>query len=116
VQVSDVIGAFRFTPFLPIDPSESVLSFLLLMSKERLRLAPIIAPQAQAPLNLVTQMGVLDFLCQCQGLPWLDAIAEQSLHSLGLPVMKPGAMVKASTAHPLTYCTVLFCTVMYVKY
>ncbi|CAI5974235.1 unnamed protein product [Closterium sp. NIES-65] len=91
-KVSDVAGSFRWAPFLPVTPDDSLLTLLLLVSKYRVRSVPVVEAGQPAVLNLVTQSSVVEVLSDCHGLPWFDRLADRPICDLGLPTL-PGDKV-----------------------
>lgn len=93
IKVTEITRSYRWAPFLPIQPDDSMLTVLLLMSKFRLRSIPVI--QADKPLveNVLTQSAVVRGLAECQGRDWFECIADKTLTQLGLPVMTPDKVV-----------------------
>ncbi|CAI7824674.1 unnamed protein product [Closterium sp. NIES-53] len=91
-KVSDVAGSFRWAPFLPVTPDDSLLTLLLLVSKYRVRSVPVVEAGQPAVLNLVTQSSVVEVLADCHGLPWFDRLADRPICDLGLPTL-PGDKV-----------------------
>lgn len=85
-KVADIAGTFRWAPFLPVTPDDSLLTLLLLMSKYRVRSIPVVEPGKGPVTNIITQYSVVNLFAGCTGQPWFDAVASRSLRDLGLPV------------------------------
>lgn len=64
-----------------------MLTVLLLLSKYRLRNAPVVEPDKPVIKNFITQTGVVKGLQQCKGRDWFDYISALPLSDLGLPFM-----------------------------
>eukprot|EP00897_Mesotaenium_endlicherianum_P002960 jgi/Mesen1/2692/ME000167S01840 len=88
-QVADIAGSFRWGPFLPVEPQDSLLTLMLLMAKYRMKSIPVVESLAPTISNYITQSAVVRLLAECDGLDWFDQVAGQSLAHLGLPRMKP---------------------------
>eukprot|EP00249_Psilotum_nudum_P013454 c24340_g1_i3 orf=304-1608(+) len=88
-QVSQITKSYRWTPFLPVQPDDSMLTLLLLLSKFQLRSVPVVEMDTPFIKNYITQSAVVKGLQQCQGRNWFEKIAGMTLYDLGLPVMAP---------------------------
>lgn len=44
--------------------------------------------------NIITQSAVIHMLEECAGLQWFERLGSKKLSELGLPLMKPGNVVK----------------------
>ncbi|XP_057815794.1 SNF1-related protein kinase regulatory subunit gamma-1 isoform X2 [Cryptomeria japonica] len=100
-QVKDISGSFRWAPFLPLHPSDSFLTMLLLLSKYRMKSLPVVDIGEGKIGNIVTQSAVVHMLSKFVGLPWFETWGNSTLSELGLPVMKPDQMVKLIEDQPV---------------
>ncbi|KAH9330871.1 hypothetical protein KI387_002979, partial [Taxus chinensis] len=85
--IQTLVKSFRWTSFLPVQPNDSMLTALLLLSKYRLRSVPVIEVDESYIKNMITQSAVVRGLAQCRGRDWFDAIAMKSISEMGLPFM-----------------------------
>ncbi|CAI5527609.1 unnamed protein product [Closterium sp. Naga37s-1] len=89
--VADITRSYRWAPFLPLQPTDSMLTLLLLLSRFRMRSVPVVAlglaPPAPRLHNLITQSAVVRGLARCRGFDWFDVIADKPLMALGLPLV-----------------------------
>ncbi|CAI5516670.1 unnamed protein product [Closterium sp. Naga37s-1] len=89
--VADITRSYRWAPFLPLQPTDSMLTLLLLLSRFRMRSVPVVAlalaPPAPRLHNLITQSAVVRGLARCRGFDWFDVIADKPLMTLGLPLV-----------------------------
>ncbi|GJP41788.1 hypothetical protein CLOM_g1433 [Closterium sp. NIES-68] len=89
--VADITRSYRWAPFLPVQPNDSMLTLLLLLSRFRMRSVPVVAlglaPPAPRLHNLITQSAVIRGLARCRGFDWFDVIADKPLMDLGLPIL-----------------------------
>lgn len=88
-KVGTIIKTFRWMPFLPVEPNDSMLTVLLLLSKYHLRSVPVIEMNKPYVENLITQSAVVRGLLQCKGRDWFDVITVKSVSDVGLPFMSP---------------------------
>ena len=93
-QVSDIVGHFRWGPFLPVQPDDSLLTLLLLLARYRLKNVPVVVSGQPEVVNIVTQASVVEVLRGCGGMEWFDRVADKRLDQLGLPSMKPEDVIK----------------------
>lgn len=93
VKVSDITKSYRWTPFLPITPDDSMLTLLVLLSKYRLRSIPVVEMDKPDIQNFITQAAVVKELHRCKGHDWYDEMALKTLQELALPVMGPDKVV-----------------------
>ncbi|KAH9317966.1 hypothetical protein KI387_019735, partial [Taxus chinensis] len=93
-KVKDILGSFRWAPFLPLQTSDSFLTMLLLLSKYRMKSLPVVDIGEGKIGNIITQSAVVHMLSKCVGLPWFETWGNNRLSELGLPVIKPDQMVK----------------------
>ncbi|CAK9858916.1 unnamed protein product [Sphagnum jensenii] len=100
-KVADIAGSFRWAPFLPVKPDDSLLTVLLLLSKYRIKSLPVVEPGEGQIKNFITQSAVIHFLSQCGGFTWFDTVGKQTLSELGLPFMQPEKVVKVDEDSPV---------------
>ncbi|BBN17572.1 hypothetical protein MPTK1_7g15460 [Marchantia polymorpha subsp. ruderalis] len=93
ITVEEITNSYRWAPFLPIQPDDSMLTVLLLLSKFRLRSIPIVEADKPRVENVITQSAVVRGLAQCHGRDWFDCIANKTLAQLGLPKMSADQVV-----------------------
>lgn len=91
--IQTIVKSNRWTPFLPVQPNDSMLIVLLLLSKYRLRSVPVIEIDKPSIKNMITQMAVIQGLAQCKGRDWFDPIARKSVSEIGLPFMSPDKVI-----------------------
>lgn len=48
--------------------------------------------------NIITQSAVIHMLEECSGLQWFESLGSKKLSELGLPLMKPGNVIKVYPA------------------
>jgi hypothetical protein len=83
-QVADVSGTFRWGPFLPVQLGEdNLLTLLLLTSKYRLKVVPVVEAGHGQLRNLITQSAIVRFLADSRGADWYDTVANKSLTQVG---------------------------------
>lgn len=100
-KVRSIIKSFRSAPFLPVAINSSMLSVLLLLSKYRQRIVPVIQPGQPDIKNYITQSAVIHGLDQCRGRDWFDAIASKNISDLGLPFMPSDQLVSIQSDQPI---------------
>ncbi|GLJ17749.1 hypothetical protein SUGI_0309820 [Cryptomeria japonica] len=91
--IQTIVRSYRWTPFLPVQPNDSMLTVLLLLSKYRLRSVPVIEIDKPSVKNMITQSAVIQGLAQCRGQDWFDTIARKSVSEMGLPFMSPDKVI-----------------------
>lgn len=94
IQVRDILGSFRWAPFLALQKSDSFLTMLLLLSKYRMKSLPVVDLGDGKIDNIITQSAVVHMLAECVGLHWFEDWGTKKLFELGLPIMKPSRLVK----------------------
>lgn len=99
-QVEDISGSFRWAPFLALQSSDSLLTMLLLLSKYRMKSLPVVDLGEGKIENIITQSSVVHMLAECVGLHWFENWGTKRLFELGLPIMKPGKLVKVLPPSP----------------
>ncbi|MCO5567119.1 hypothetical protein L7F22_020805 [Adiantum nelumboides] len=98
IKVSDITKAYRWTPFLPIRPDDSMLTLLLLLSKYRLRSVPLVEMDKLDIKSFITQAAVVKGLSRCKGCDWFDEVASKTLDELALPVMGPEEVISIGSS------------------
>lgn len=93
-KVRDISGSFRWAPFLALQTSNSFLTMLLLLSTYRMKSVPVVDSGEGKIENIITQSAVIHMLEECAGLQWFERLGSKKISELGLPVMKPGSVVK----------------------
>lgn len=93
-KVRDISGSFRWAPFLALQTSNSFLTMLLLLSTYRMKSVPVVDSGEGKIENIITQSAVIHMLEECAGLQWFERLGSKKLSELGLPLMKPGSVVK----------------------
>ncbi|KAL2654221.1 hypothetical protein R1flu_022349 [Riccia fluitans] len=78
-KVGALARSFRWGPFLPIYPEDSLLHILLLLSKHSLKAAPVVDPDDNKVKGFITQDAAMQLLLQCSGVPWFDSTAQKQL-------------------------------------
>ncbi|XP_020210578.1 SNF1-related protein kinase regulatory subunit gamma-1-like [Cajanus cajan] len=79
-KVSELAKSFLWEPFFPVNMDDTVLHALLLLSKHRLHVLPVIQqPEAGLIIGFVTQNAVVQHLLQSSELEWFDSIADKNL-------------------------------------
>ncbi|KAE9609486.1 hypothetical protein Lal_00019991 [Lupinus albus] len=78
-KVGDLAKSFLWEPFFPVRLDDTILHALLLLSKHRLCLLPVIQQPGPGLIGFVTQNAVVQFLLQSSGLEWFDSVADKKL-------------------------------------
>lgn len=91
--IQSIVRSFRWTPFFPVQPNDSMLTVFLLLSKYRLRSVPVIEMDKPFVKNMITQSAIVRGLLQCRGRDWFDVIALKTVSELGLPFMSPSQVI-----------------------
>ncbi|KAF7810878.1 SNF1-related protein kinase regulatory subunit gamma-1-like [Senna tora] len=81
-KVSELVKLFLWEPFFPIRMDDSLLHALLLLSKHRLHVLPVVQQSDPQVIGLVTQNALGQLLLQSTGLEWFDSIADKALSNL----------------------------------
>eukprot|EP00270_Netrium_digitus_P012958 TRINITY_DN4266_c0_g1_i1.p1 TRINITY_DN4266_c0_g1~~TRINITY_DN4266_c0_g1_i1.p1 ORF type:complete len:396 (+),score=93.52 TRINITY_DN4266_c0_g1_i1:198-1385(+) len=92
-KVSSITGSFRWAPFLPVSPDDSMLTVLLLLSKYRMKAVPVVESGESKVRQMITQSSAVQFLAECEGMCWFDELGRKSLREMGLPTMSPEKVV-----------------------
>jgi len=82
-KVGAIARSFRWGPFIPVHLDDSLLHVLLLLSKHRLKAAPVVDQLYLHVRGFITQHAAVQLLLQCSGLEWFDMIAEKALYDFG---------------------------------
>ncbi|KAL2636212.1 hypothetical protein R1flu_007691 [Riccia fluitans] len=93
-KVSHIAGSFRWAPFISVQPTDSLLTVLLLLSKYRMKSLPVVESGKGSIFNFITQGDVTHMLVQCSGLSWFDKLGKSSLSQLGLPKARDRKMLE----------------------
>ncbi len=97
--MGEITKSYRWAPFLPIEPDESMLTVLLLLSKFRLRSIPVVNDCDPDVKNVITQSAVIQGLALCRGRDWFDSLAGKSLFQIGLLVMSSDQVKHVQDSH-----------------
>ncbi|PWA81847.1 hypothetical protein CTI12_AA184930 [Artemisia annua] len=100
-KVKDISGTFRWAPFLALQPSNSFLTMLLLLSKYRMKSIPVVDLGDRKIDNIITQSAVFHMLEECADLQWFKSWGSKKLHELGLPLMKHNRIIKIEEDEPV---------------
>ncbi|MFS7971542.1 putative CBS domain-containing protein [Helianthus anomalus] len=100
-KVKDISGSFRWAPFLALQPSNSFLTMLLLLSKYRMKSIPVVDLGDRKIDNIITQPAVIHMLEECADLQWFKSWGSKKLHELGLPYMKNNRIIKVDEDEPV---------------
>ncbi|XP_071731760.1 SNF1-related protein kinase regulatory subunit gamma-1-like [Rutidosis leptorrhynchoides] len=100
-KVKDISGTFRWAPFLALQPSNSFLTMLLLLSKYRMKSIPVVDLGDKKIENIITQSAVFHMLEECADLQWFKSWGSKQLHELGLPLMKSNRLIKVDEDEPV---------------
>lgn len=77
-------SSFRWGPFFPVRPEDTLLHVLLILSKHRLKAVPVVdAESSKCVRAFITQNVALHLLLQCEGLPWFETIAGKEIRNAG---------------------------------
>ncbi|KAK5837873.1 hypothetical protein PVK06_006600 [Gossypium arboreum] len=77
--VGELAKSFLWNPFFPVRLEDTLFHVLLLISKHRIRVVPVIEQSNLKVTGFVTQNAVIQLLLQSDGLTWFDSIAEKPL-------------------------------------
>ncbi|GKA65205.1 SNF1-related protein kinase regulatory subunit gamma-1-like protein [Tanacetum coccineum] len=100
-KVKDIVGSFRWAPFLALQTSNSFLTMLLLLSKYRMKSVPVVDPGEQKIDNIITQSAVIHMLEECADLQWFKSLGSKKLCDLGLPLMNANKVIKVDEDEPV---------------
>ncbi|XP_024532234.1 SNF1-related protein kinase regulatory subunit gamma-1 [Selaginella moellendorffii] len=100
-KVKDIVGSFRWAPFLPVQKSDTLLTVLLLLSNYHMKSLPVVESGRAEIQGLITQSAVVHVLSQCIGIPWFDSLGKLSLAQLGLPSTTSAKMLKIVEDEPV---------------
>uniref|UniRef100_A0A103YBS3 Aldolase-type TIM barrel n=1 Tax=Cynara cardunculus var. scolymus TaxID=59895 RepID=A0A103YBS3_CYNCS len=101
-KVKDISGSFRWAPFLALQPSNSFLTMLLLLSKYRMKSIPVVDLGERKIDNIITQSAVFHMLEECADLQWFKSWGSKKLYELGLPLMKSNRVIKTRMNQSIT--------------
>ncbi|KAK2665346.1 hypothetical protein Ddye_003920 [Dipteronia dyeriana] len=83
-KIGELAKSFLWDSFFPIRSDDTLLHVLLLLSKHRLNVVPVIERPDSQIMGLVTQNAVVQMLLQSDGLDWFDGIADKALSQFRL--------------------------------
>ncbi|KVH88576.1 Aldolase-type TIM barrel [Cynara cardunculus var. scolymus] len=90
-KVKDISGSFRWAPFLALQPSNSFLTMLLLLSKYRMKSIPVVDLGERKIDNIITQSAVFHMLEEYEDEPVLQAFRMMQEKGVGgVPVVASG--------------------------
>ncbi|KAL2346119.1 hypothetical protein Fmac_000119 [Flemingia macrophylla] len=78
-KVCELAKSFLWEPFFPVNMDDTVLHALLLLSKHRLHVLPVIQQPEAGLIGFVTQNALVQHLLQSSELEWFDSIADKNL-------------------------------------
>ncbi|KAL9276459.1 hypothetical protein ACSQ67_026004 [Phaseolus vulgaris] len=81
-KISELARSFLWEPFFPVNLDDTVLHALLLLSKHRVHVLPVIQQREDGLIGFVTQNAVVQHLLQSSELEWFDNIADKNLSNL----------------------------------
>ncbi|XLS65948.1 hypothetical protein HN51_025922 [Arachis hypogaea] len=90
-KIGELAKSFLWKPYFPVRMDDSVMHALLLLSKHRLHVLPVIQQKHFDPtlIALVTQNALVQFLLQSNGLEWFDSIADNKFSDLRVEDQEP---------------------------
>ncbi|KAE8716886.1 putative glucose-1-phosphate adenylyltransferase [Hibiscus syriacus] len=78
-KVGELAKCFLWNPFFAIYLEDTLFHVLLLLSKHRVQVVPVIDRSHLQVIGFVTQTAVIQLLLRFDGLTWFDSIAEKQL-------------------------------------
>ncbi|XP_061372689.1 SNF1-related protein kinase regulatory subunit gamma-1-like [Gastrolobium bilobum] len=78
-KVGELAKSFLWEPFFPVRLDDTILHALLLLSKHRLHVLPVMQQPDPGLIGFVTQNAVVQLLLQSSELEWFDSIADKHL-------------------------------------
>ncbi|XP_014499409.1 SNF1-related protein kinase regulatory subunit gamma-1-like isoform X1 [Vigna radiata var. radiata] len=81
-KISELAMSFLWEPFFPVTLDDTVFHALLLLSKHRVHVLPVIQQREDGLIGFVTQNAVVQHLLQSSELEWFDSIADKNLSDL----------------------------------
>ncbi|KAH7515170.1 hypothetical protein JRO89_XSUnG0166300 [Xanthoceras sorbifolium] len=78
-QIGELAKSFLWESFFPVRLDDTLFHVLLLLSKHRLNVVPVIERPDSQIMGFVTQNAVFQLLLQSNGLDWFDGIADKAL-------------------------------------
>ncbi|XP_048336134.2 SNF1-related protein kinase regulatory subunit gamma-1 isoform X2 [Ziziphus jujuba] len=78
-KIGELAKSFLLDPFFPVNLDDTLFHVLLLLSKHRLQVVPVIEQPNSQVIGFITQNAVMQFLLQSSGLDWFDRIADKAL-------------------------------------
>ncbi|XP_065873160.1 SNF1-related protein kinase regulatory subunit gamma-1 [Euphorbia lathyris] len=100
-KVRDIVGSFRWAPFLALQESNSFLTMLLLLSKYKMKSVPVVNLGEGKIENIITQSAVIHMLAECAGLQWFESWGKKKLSEIGLPPMSCNQITKVNEDEPV---------------
>ncbi|MBA0855172.1 hypothetical protein Goshw_010102 [Gossypium schwendimanii] len=77
--IGELAKSFLWNPFFPVRLEDTLFHVLLLISKHRIQVVPVVEQSNLKVTGFVTQNAVIQLLLQSDGLTWFDSIAEKPL-------------------------------------
>ncbi|KAM3695350.1 hypothetical protein ACB098_07G124500 [Castanea mollissima] len=81
-KVSELAKSFLWDPFFSVQLDETLFHVLLLLSKHRVQVVPIIERSNSNITGFITQNAVIQLLLKSSGLEWFDSIANKALSEI----------------------------------
>ncbi|KAL5858217.1 hypothetical protein ACOSQ3_005675 [Xanthoceras sorbifolium] len=78
-KIGELAKSFLWESFFPVRLDDTLFHVLLLLSKHRLNVVPVIERPDSQIMGFVTQNAVFQLLLQSNGLDWFDGIADKAL-------------------------------------
>ncbi|KAI9180460.1 hypothetical protein LWI28_005002 [Acer negundo] len=83
-KIGELAKSFLWDSFFPIRLDDTLFHVLLLLSKHRLNVVPVIERPDSQIMGFVTQNAVVQLLLKSDGLDWFDGIADNALSEFRL--------------------------------
>ncbi|GAV58248.1 CBS domain-containing protein [Cephalotus follicularis] len=78
-KVGELAKEFLLDPFFPVSLEDTLFHILLLLSKHRLRVVPVMEQADSQLVGFVTPNAVIQLLLRSSGLEWFDSIADKAI-------------------------------------
>ncbi|KAK8476503.1 hypothetical protein V6N13_017962 [Hibiscus sabdariffa] len=78
-KIGELAKSFLWNPFFAVHLEDTLFHVLLLLSKHRVQVAPIVDQSHLRVIGFVTQTAVIQLLLRSDGLAWFDSIVEKPL-------------------------------------
>ncbi|KAI5402449.1 hypothetical protein KIW84_050171 [Lathyrus oleraceus] len=78
-KVGELAKSFLWEPFFPVHLDDTILHALLLLSRHRLQVLPVVQQPDATLIGFVTQNALVELLLQSSELEWFDNIANKNL-------------------------------------